>query len=166
MQPSGNTLVLFEEIGGNPAQISFATRQIGSLCSHVSETHPSPIDTWDADSGSGSKLGSLLSLECPFPGQVISSIKFASFGTPHGTCGSFSHGQCSSHRALAIVQKVCIIAHFFIEFHETILFSSTLITLNLYWFILTSLNFYRLVLDQRVVELEHQLIHLATHVKE
>ncbi|GMY10357.1 beta-galactosidase 8 [Fagus crenata] len=108
LQPSGNTLVLFEEIGGNPAQISFATRQIGSLCSHVSETHPSPVDTWDADSGSGSKLGSLLSLECPFPGQVISSIKFASFGTPHGTCGSFSHGQCSSHRALAIVQKACV----------------------------------------------------------
>ena len=34
LQPSGNT-VLFEEIGGNLAQISFATRQIGSLCSHV-----------------------------------------------------------------------------------------------------------------------------------
>jgi hypothetical protein len=54
----------------------------------------------------------------------------------------------SSNRALAIVQKVCVIAHFFfIELHETLLFSSSLITLNFYWFILTSLNFYTLVLD-------------------
>lgn len=106
LQPSGNTLVLFEEIGGNPTQISLATRQIASMCSHVSESHPSPIDTWNADSGSGRNLGPIISLECPVPGQVISSIKFASFGTPHGTCGSFSHGQCSSRRALSIVQKV------------------------------------------------------------
>ncbi|XP_059429427.1 beta-galactosidase 8-like [Corylus avellana] len=108
MQTSGNTLVLFEEIGGDPTQISFATRQIGSLCSHVSESHPSPIETWNTDSRSGMKLGPTLSLECPFPGQVISSIKFASFGTPHGICGGFKHGQCSSKRALSIVQKACI----------------------------------------------------------
>lgn len=106
MQSSDNTLVLFEEIGGDPTKISFATRQIGSLCSHVSESHPSPVDTWDANSTSGMKEGPLLSLECPFPDQVISSIKFASFGTPHGTCGSFGHGQCSSSNALAVVQKV------------------------------------------------------------
>ena len=51
---------------------------------------------------------------------------------------------------------------FFLEFYEPPLF----IIPNLFWFILTSLNFYRLVLDQRVVELEYQLIHLVTHVKE
>jgi hypothetical protein len=31
---------------------------------------------------------------------------------------------------------------------------------------LTSMNSYRLALDQRVVELEYQLISLVTHVKE
>ncbi|KAF5447170.1 hypothetical protein F2P56_032739 [Juglans regia] len=108
LQSSGNTLVLFEEIGGDPTKISFATRQIGSLCSHVSESHPSPIDTWNTDSTSGRKLGPTLLLECPSPGQVISSIKFASFGTPSGTCGGYSHGQCSSRRALSIVEKACI----------------------------------------------------------
>ncbi|XP_023918924.1 beta-galactosidase 8 [Quercus suber] len=108
LQSSGNTLVLFEEIGGDPTKISFATRKIVSLCSHVSESHPSPVDTWDADSTSGMKSGPLLSLECPFPGQVISSIKFASFGTPDGSCGSFGHGQCSSSNALAVVQKACV----------------------------------------------------------
>ncbi|GAV78487.1 Gal_Lectin domain-containing protein, partial [Cephalotus follicularis] len=50
----------------------------------------------------------ILSLECPLPNQVLSSIKFASFGTPDGTCGSFSHGHCKSSRALSFVQKACI----------------------------------------------------------
>jgi hypothetical protein len=39
-------------------------------------------------------------------------------------------------------------------------------TLSLYWIILTSLNSYRLALDQRVVALECQLIRLVIHVKE
>nr|AJQ19480.1 beta-galactosidase [Diospyros kaki] len=108
LQPSGNTLVLFEEMGGDPTQISFATRQIGSLCSRVSESHPQPVDMWNADQTTGRRPGPMLSLECPFPNQVISSIKFASFGTPHGTCGTFSHGKCSSTGALSIIQKTCI----------------------------------------------------------
>ncbi|KAF5930961.1 hypothetical protein HYC85_031834 [Camellia sinensis] len=108
LQPSGNTLVLFEEMGGDPTQISFAARQIESLCSHISESHPQPVDMWTSDQETGRRSGPMLSLECPFPNQVISSINFASFGTPHGTCGSFSHGQCSSATALSIVQKACI----------------------------------------------------------
>ncbi|KAF2300591.1 hypothetical protein GH714_014218 [Hevea brasiliensis] len=108
VKSSDNTLVLFEEVGGDPRQIVFAAKQIGSLCSHVSESHPLPVDMWNTDSEAGKKSGPVLSLECPHPNQVISSIKFASFGTPHGTCGSFSHGQCSSSNALSIVQKACV----------------------------------------------------------
>ncbi|KAK9280236.1 hypothetical protein L1049_013923 [Liquidambar formosana] len=108
LQPSGNTFVLFEEIGGDPTQISFATRQVNSLCSHVSESHPLPVEMWSSNSKAGRKLGPILSLDCPLPNQVISSIKFASFGTPRGTCGSFRHGRCSSTRALSIAQKACI----------------------------------------------------------
>ncbi|KAK7257723.1 hypothetical protein RIF29_31901 [Crotalaria pallida] len=108
LQPDSNTLVLFEESGGDPTQISFAMKQIGSLCSHVSESHPPPVDSWNSDTESGRKVGPVLSLECPYPNQVISSIKFASFGTPHGTCGNFNHGSCSSNRVLSIVQKACI----------------------------------------------------------
>ncbi|XP_022970625.1 beta-galactosidase 8-like [Cucurbita maxima] len=107
LKPTGNTVVLFEEIGSDPTRLSFASKQIESLCSHVSESHPPPIDMWSSDSKL-QKKGPVLSLECPSPNQVISSIKFASFGTPHGTCGSFSHGQCSSQNALSIVQKACI----------------------------------------------------------
>ncbi|KAH7838837.1 hypothetical protein Vadar_031780 [Vaccinium darrowii] len=108
VKPSGNTLILFEEMGGDPTQIAFATRQIGSLCAHVSESHPQPVDMWSSDQKTGRKSGPVLFLECPFPNQLISSIKFASFGTPRGACGSFTHGQCSSTRALSIVQKACI----------------------------------------------------------
>lgn len=108
LKPTGNTLVLFEEIGSDPTRLSFASKQIGSLCSHVSESHPPPVEMWSSDSKLRQKSGPVLSLECPSPNQVISSIKFASFGTPLGTCGSFSHGQCSSQNALSIVQKACI----------------------------------------------------------
>ncbi|WVZ01924.1 hypothetical protein V8G54_022730 [Vigna mungo] len=108
LQPENNTLVLFEEIGGNPEQITFATKQIASVCSHVSESHPPHVDLWNSDAESGRTVGPVLLLECPYPNQVISSIKFASFGTPHGTCGNFKHGNCSSNKALSVVQKGCI----------------------------------------------------------
>ncbi|PKI51981.1 hypothetical protein CRG98_027633 [Punica granatum] len=108
LKPSGNILVLFEEIGGDPTKISFATRQVGTLCSHVSESHPLPVDMWDSDSKTGKGSGPILFLECPSSDQVISSIKFASFGTPHGTCGGFSHGKCSSSKALSTLQKACV----------------------------------------------------------
>ncbi|EEF32103.1 beta-galactosidase, putative [Ricinus communis] len=108
IKSSGNILVLLEEIGGDPTQIAFATRQVGSLCSHVSESHPQPVDMWNTDSEGGKRSGPVLSLQCPHPDKVISSIKFASFGTPHGSCGSYSHGKCSSTSALSIVQKACV----------------------------------------------------------
>ncbi|KAK7272131.1 hypothetical protein RJT34_28551 [Clitoria ternatea] len=108
LKPSGNTLVLFEERGGDPTKISFATKQIGSLCAHVSESHPPPVDMWNSNTESGQKIGPVLSLKCPHHNQVISSIKFASYGTPLGTCGNFYHGRCSSNKAMAIVQKACI----------------------------------------------------------
>ncbi|XP_020240225.1 beta-galactosidase 8 [Cajanus cajan] len=108
LKPSGNTLVLFEESGGDPTQISFVTKQTESLCAHVSDSHPPPVDLWNSDTESGRKVGPVLSLTCPHHSQVISSIKFASYGTPLGTCGNFHHGRCSSNKALSIVQKACI----------------------------------------------------------
>ncbi|CAL0332281.1 unnamed protein product [Lupinus luteus] len=108
LKRSGNILVLFEEKGGDPTQISFATKQIGSLCAHVSQSHPPSIDLWNSDTKSVSEAAPALSLKCPEHNQVISSIKFASYGTPLGTCGNFYHGNCSSNNAMSIVQKACI----------------------------------------------------------
>ncbi|KAF8085624.1 hypothetical protein N665_0656s0003 [Sinapis alba] len=109
IKPSGNTLVLLEEMGGDPTKISFATKQRGrNLCLKVSQSHPAPVDTWTSDSKLSNRTSPVLSLKCPVSTQVISSINFASFGTPTGTCGSFSHGPCSSSRSLSIVQKACV----------------------------------------------------------
>lgn len=109
LKSTGNVLVLFEEIGGDPTQISFATQELESLCSHVSESHPIPMEAWSQDKSTRKlKLKSKprVSLKCPHPNHVISSIKFASFGTPKGKCGSFSHGECRSTNALSTIQKV------------------------------------------------------------
>ncbi|XP_010689565.2 beta-galactosidase 8 isoform X1 [Beta vulgaris subsp. vulgaris] len=107
VKPSGNVLVVFEEIGGDPTKISFTTKQVGSICSHVSESHPPPVDMWNTDQ-TGKKSVPTLSLECPSSNQVISSIKFVSFGTPQGSCGSYAHGTCRSLQAQKIVQKACV----------------------------------------------------------
>ncbi|PKU80113.1 Beta-galactosidase 6 [Dendrobium catenatum] len=109
VQSGSNTLVLFEEMGGNPEQISFAIKQVKSICGHVSESHPAPL----VESNLSFKKitmnsTALLKLECPYPNQLISSINFASFGTPSGQCGSFSHGQCRSVRALDVVKQGCL----------------------------------------------------------
>ena len=106
LKPNGNILVLFEEKGGDPTKISFATKQVASLCAQVSDSHPPPVELWNSDSESGRKAGPVLSLKCPYQNQTISSIKFASYGTPLGTCGDFYHGRCSSNKAMSIVQKV------------------------------------------------------------
>ncbi|XP_051120653.1 beta-galactosidase 8-like isoform X2 [Andrographis paniculata] len=102
LQPTDNVIVLFEETGGDPMQISFATKVAQSVCSRISETHPSPVEM---SSGSGPTL----LLSCPSPNQVISEIKFASFGTPRGSCGDFHQGRCGgSGDDLAVVQKACV----------------------------------------------------------
>ncbi|KAL0539695.1 hypothetical protein IC582_023911 [Cucumis melo] len=56
-----NTLILFEEPGGNP-QVSVQIIKIGTICGNVNE-------------------GSTLELSCQ-GGHVISEIQFASYGNP------------------------------------------------------------------------------------
>ncbi|KAF3512908.1 hypothetical protein F2Q69_00002410 [Brassica cretica] len=109
IKPSGNTLVLLEEMGGDPTKISFATKQTGSsLCLTVSQSHPAPVDSWASDLKILNRTSPVLSLKCPVSTHVITSINFASFGTPTGTCGSFSHGRCNGPRSLSIVRKACV----------------------------------------------------------
>ncbi|KAF8011596.1 hypothetical protein BT93_J2014 [Corymbia citriodora subsp. variegata] len=42
------------------------------------------------------------------PGQKISSIKFASFGTPAGVCGSFHEGSCHALHSYDVFQRTCV----------------------------------------------------------
>ncbi|PKA55078.1 Beta-galactosidase 8 [Apostasia shenzhenica] len=110
IQKENNTLVLFEEMGGDPTRISFAIKQVRGICGHISELHPSRLLESQLSSTTATIVNPapVLKLECPYPNQVISSINFASFGTPSGNCGSFTHGQCSSSRSLDVVKQACI----------------------------------------------------------
>ncbi|GJR06780.1 beta-galactosidase 10, partial [Tanacetum coccineum] len=63
-KPSGNVLVLFEEKGGDPTQITFSRRKLSALCAHVSEDHPSFV-TNDLQNDKAS-----LELKCPMNTRI------------------------------------------------------------------------------------------------
>lgn len=90
---------MFEEKGGDPTQIRFSRRKLSALCAHVSEDHPSFV-TNDLHENKAS-----LTLKCPMNTQ-ISAFKFASYGTPTGTCQSYAIGDCHDPDSTSIVEKV------------------------------------------------------------
>lgn len=108
LNPTGNLLVVFEELGGDPNGISLVRRQIDSVCADIYEWQPSLINWQMQASGKVNKpLRPKAHLWCG-PGQKISSIKFASFGTPEGTCGSFREGSCHAHKSYDAFQRVSL----------------------------------------------------------
>ncbi|XVF15839.1 hypothetical protein REPUB_Repub09cG0190900 [Reevesia pubescens] len=108
LKPTQNLLVLFEELGGDPSRISLVKRSVSSVCAEVSEYHPN-IKNWQIESyGKAQEFHRpKVHLHCS-PGQSISFIKFASFGTPLGTCGSYQQGPCHAPASYAILEKKCI----------------------------------------------------------
>ncbi|XP_059669779.1 beta-galactosidase 7-like [Cornus florida] len=88
LRNDGNTLILFEEIGGNPSGVTVNTVTVGSACGNAYE-------------------GSTLELSCQ-GARVISDIKFASFGDPIGTCGSFATGSCESPNSKDVLVQNCL----------------------------------------------------------
>lgn len=105
LKPSGNLLVIFEELGGNPTGISLVQRTTGSVCADIFEGQPT-MRSWEMLT-SGKVNKPKAHLWCP-TGQKISEIKFASYGLPQGTCGSFKEGSCHAHRSYDAPQRVCI----------------------------------------------------------
>ncbi|KAK7367342.1 hypothetical protein VNO80_09353 [Phaseolus coccineus] len=108
LKPNHNLLVVFEELGGDPSKISLAKRSVSSVCADVSEFQ-SNVRNWHIESYGKSEEfhPPKVYLHCS-PGQTISSIKFASFGTPLGTCGSYEQGGCHSPSSYSILEKKCI----------------------------------------------------------
>ncbi|GMQ08367.1 hypothetical protein CsSME_00052118 [Camellia sinensis var. sinensis] len=108
LYPTGNLLVVFEEWGGNPYGISLVKRQVGSVCADIFEWQPTLVNWQLQASGKVNRpLRPKAHLSCS-PGQKISSIKFASFGTPEGVCGSFRQGSCHAFHSYDIFEKYCI----------------------------------------------------------
>ncbi|XP_072957587.1 beta-galactosidase 1-like [Typha angustifolia] len=86
-----NTLVLFEEAGGNPSRVNFQVVTVGTVCATVDE-------------------GKTMTLSCA-AGYSISKIDFASFGDTKGTCGDFERGTCESSQAFSVVSQACVGKH-------------------------------------------------------
>ncbi|MFS8010460.1 putative beta-galactosidase [Helianthus anomalus] len=108
LKPTGNILVLFEELGGDPRRITLTKRSMTSVCADMFEYHTN-ITNWQTESN-GKTLPirrPKIHLQCG-PGLLISSIKFASFGTPIGTCGTFQRGTCHARASYGVVSKRCI----------------------------------------------------------
>ncbi|XP_077224015.1 beta-galactosidase 10-like [Tasmannia lanceolata] len=107
-RPSGNILVIFEEKGGDPTKISFSRRVVTGLCGLVSEDFPTTdFESWDKNSKYNSEAKPVLRLICP-KGTLISSVKFASFGIPSGTCGAYLKGSCDYPNSISVVEKICL----------------------------------------------------------
>ncbi|KAG9443679.1 hypothetical protein H6P81_015019 [Aristolochia fimbriata] len=83
-----NTLVLFEEMGGNPSAINFQTVAVGTACASMPQ-------------------GGKLELSCQ-GSRTISDIEFASYGDAKGSCGSFQKGTCDTNTALGAVKEACV----------------------------------------------------------
>ncbi|KAL6965807.1 Beta-galactosidase 7, partial [Sarracenia purpurea var. burkii] len=82
-----NTLVLFEEFGGNPSLVNFQTVVVGTACGNAYENK-------------------MMELSCH--GRPISAIRFASFGDPQGTCGSFYKGTCEANDPTSLLESECV----------------------------------------------------------
>ncbi|KAJ9674818.1 hypothetical protein PVL29_024006 [Vitis rotundifolia] len=101
-------VIIFEELGGDASKIALMKRAVKSVCADANEHHPT-LENWHTESPSESEElhQASVHLQCA-PGQSISTIKFASFGTPSGTCGSFQKGTCHAPNSQAILEKNCI----------------------------------------------------------
>lgn len=105
VQDGLNLLVLHEELGGDPSKISVLTRTGQEICGHVSESDLPPVDSWKLNTESIPKHPEVR-LACE-KGWQITSITFASYGTPQGYCGTFSQGSCHLD-VLSAVEQACI----------------------------------------------------------
>ncbi|OIV98111.1 hypothetical protein TanjilG_25976 [Lupinus angustifolius] len=107
-KPSGNVLVFFEEKGGDPEKITFVRRKVSGACAFVAEDYPSVgIHSQDDAKIYNNKNTPIARLTCP-DGTVISAVKFASFGTPSGSCGSYLKGDCHDPNSSIVVKKACL----------------------------------------------------------
>ncbi|XP_020223363.1 beta-galactosidase 1 [Cajanus cajan] len=108
LKPTGNLLVVFEELGGDPNGIFLVRRDIDSVCADIYEWQPNLVSYQMQTSGKVSKpVRPKVHLSCGL-GQKISSIKFASFGTPVGSCGNFREGSCHAHKSYDAFQRNCV----------------------------------------------------------
>lgn len=106
LKPRQNLMVVFEELGGDASKISLVKRSVSRVCADAYEHHPM-AENWRVNDAGDTEIlhQAKVHLQCG-PGQSISNIQFASFGTPSGTCGSFLQGTCHAQESHAVIEKV------------------------------------------------------------
>jgi len=89
-------VVLLEEEGGDPSTVTMIERAGGILCDHSQDRNDSA--TYEPQ----------VYLRCD-PGTYITSIDFASYGTPviGTTCATYQTGTCHATNSKEIVQRMC-----------------------------------------------------------
>ncbi|XP_071685526.1 beta-galactosidase 3-like [Rutidosis leptorrhynchoides] len=108
LKPTRNLLVVFEEVGGNVSDINLVKRTQAHVCASTFEHHPMIENFQTESTGETTMLhDTKVHLRCGL-GQSISAIKFASFGTPFGACGSFQHGTCHAPNSAELIEKTCV----------------------------------------------------------
>jgi hypothetical protein len=55
----------------------------------------------------GDQEDKITRITCP-SGSIISAIRFASFGNPEGSCGSYTVGPCHAPNSMNIVSRECL----------------------------------------------------------
>jgi hypothetical protein len=83
-----NTVILFEEAGGDPSRVGFHTVAVGPVCVEAAER------------------GDNVTLSCQ-QGKTISSVDMTSFGVVRGQCGAYEGG-CESKAAYKAFTAGCV----------------------------------------------------------
>ncbi|CAM0955403.1 unnamed protein product [Alopecurus aequalis] len=99
LKPRDNVLVLVEEMGGDPLQITVNTMSITTVCGNVNQLPAPAPHTQGRDAE--------VRLHCQ-SGKHISAIEFASYGNPAGDCTAFSTGSCHAESSESVVKQACI----------------------------------------------------------
>jgi hypothetical protein len=84
-----NTLILFEEAGGDPTRAAFRTVAVGPVCVASAE------------------VGDGVTLSCGGHGSVVTSVDVAILGVNRGNCGAYE-GRCESQATLQAFTAACV----------------------------------------------------------
>lgn len=85
--------------------MEFSRRKISGACALAAVHYPSvDLESWREGNGSNKSI-STINLKCP-ENTHISTVKFASFGNPTGSCGSYTKGDCHDPNSTSVVEKV------------------------------------------------------------
>ncbi|CAL5095085.1 unnamed protein product [Urochloa decumbens] len=99
LNPQDNILVLFEEMGGDPQQITVNTVSVTRVCGNVNELAAPSLQSQDKEPA--------VDLWCQ-EGKQISAIEFASYGNPIGDCTNFGSGSCHAGSSESVVKQACL----------------------------------------------------------